>query len=165
MSYLDGVVKMWDMSKPIKERHTGLTGPYMFERQPTRKGPCKGFGAYLARNGREIREGSMVRLRVILHADLPGRLHEWYCDTDGNESMSPIVARLPSGRGFLAGWTMGEGMCCSFDGHIHDSLEDAALAAGEETRIGAEKEREYQEQWLADQQAEEALEDLRDGGP
>lgn len=158
--YLDGTVKMWDYSKPIKQRHAGPCGPYMFERQPTRTGRCKGFGGYLGRG--EINEGSMVRLRTIAaQAVINLRHNGWYCDQFEDQTMHGIIARLPSGRGFLAGWTMGVGMCCSFDGHIHDTIEHAAYAADEEARIGAEREREYQEQQEADMQAEEALADLR----
>jgi hypothetical protein len=47
----------------------------------------------------------------------------------GGDVLSPIVARLPRGRGFLAGWTMGEGMISELSYHVYDDGEDAALAA------------------------------------
>lgn len=160
MSYLDGTVKMWDYSTPIKERHSGPCGPYMFTRQPTRTGRCEGFGGYLGHG--EINDGSMVRLRIALAGDVVRLEHTgWYCDQFQDQTMCGIVARLPRSRGFLAGWTMGVGMCCSFDGRVHETIEEAARAADEEARIGAEREREHQEEQDAEIRAVEALTDLR----
>ncbi len=69
--------------------------------------------------------------------------------------MYGVVARLPRGRGFLAGWSMGERMITSFTGYIYDNARDAALAADGEARHAAEAEQEYQRE---EREKEEALE-------
>ena len=156
-----GIVKLWDYSKPIKERHRGPCGPYYFKRGALRgKGDkCKGFGGYLSRNGREVNEGAMCRLRVIKAGEVINLRHTgWYCDEDSRETLYGVVARLPNNRGFLAGWSFGEGMSASFAGDIYDDIKDAARAADEEARCAAEAEREYQEKWRAEEEAREAEE-------
>ncbi len=66
----------------------------------------------------------------------------WFTDPgDEDETIRGIVMRLPHGRGFLAGWSMGEGMPSVFDEEIHHDETDAAHAADNM----AERAREYQE--------------------
>lgn len=68
----------------------------------------------------------------------------WYCDDDCHDVIRGIVLRLPRGRGFLSGWTMGQGMASTVDySPIHDNAIDAAYAADESARIVAKNEREY----------------------
>lgn len=68
----------------------------------------------------------------------------WFCDDDCGDVIRGIVLRLPRGRGFLSGWTMGQGMASAVDySPIHDNAIDAAYAADESARIVAENEREY----------------------
>lgn len=74
------------------------------------------------------------------YAGVPG----FYADDERDTLYTPIIARLPHGRGFLAGWTMGTGMLASLDGRIHTDIEDAARAAFEDAEDSAEREREYQ---------------------
>lgn len=50
------------------------------------------------------------------------------------------------GRGFLAGWTMGPGMCASLDAYIYKAPEDAAHAAHSMAESDAEKNREADEE-------------------
>ena len=142
-----GTVYFWDYSKPIKERHAGSCGPYYFKRGKLRdKGDkCEGFAGYLSASGHEVSEGAVCRLRVVKAEENYSRASEWYCDDDCDQTMEGVVALLPSGRGFLAGWTMGTGMITSFAGYIYDDIEDAAQAADQEAQSAAEKEREYQE--------------------
>lgn len=143
-----GTVHFWDYSKPIKERHAGSCGPYYFKRGKLRdKGDkCEGFAGYLSASGHEVSEGAVCRLRVRLARDIANFRHKgWYTDDSCAQTMEGVVALLPSGRGFLAGWTMGTGMITSFAGYIYDDIEDAAQAADQEAQSAAEKEREYQE--------------------
>lgn len=62
-------------------------------------------------------------------------------NVDGQEFVA-IIARLPHGRGYLAGFTMGEGMAASLDGHIWTDIEDAARAAYDEAESAADREAE-----------------------
>jgi len=142
-----GTVKLWDYAKPIKARHAGPCGPYTFARQPLRGAGdrCKGFTGYLSSDGSEVNEGTMVRLRVEKASDIISLRHSgWYCDEECHGIMYGVVAILPRSRGFLAGWSLGEGMATSFDGFVWDTIEDAARAADEEARVAADREREFQ---------------------
>ena len=61
----------------------------------------------------------------------------WYCDAglDGfsrldGDKIRGIVFRLPRSRGFLPGWTMGEGMASGIDySQIFDDEKDCAITA------------------------------------
>ena len=53
--------------------------------------------------------------------------------------------RLPHNRGFLIGWSMGEGMISEIEYAIYDNGREAALAADSLAEETAEKEREFQE--------------------
>lgn len=153
-------VKLYNWNKPLAERLKGynVCGPYYMELPPlpgstgwkeTGRG---GIGGYLSSNGKEIKEGSVMRLRVITAQDAmracqgeyPARHMSGWIYNDFGETMYGIVARLPSGRGFLAGWTMGEGMSTSLDADIYDDLEKAARAADSSAESAAEGQRQYE---------------------
>ena len=53
--------------------------------------------------------------------------------------------RLPNNRGFLAGWSMGEGMISEIEYIIYDDEHETAWAADSLAEEAAEKEREFQE--------------------
>lgn len=68
----------------------------------------------------------------------------WFYNEFG-DTMRGLVARLPHGRGFLAGWTMGENMASGLDrATIYDNEEDAARAADSEAEIAAETQRNWE---------------------
>ena len=72
----------------------------------------------------------------------------WYTDEHGDgDKIRGIVMRLPHGRGFIAGWTMGQGMISTVDYDIYDDIEDAAHIADSMAEIVAEREREYRHEW------------------
>lgn len=92
----------------------------------------------------------------------------WFTDDDGaSETMRGVIFRLPHGRGFLYGWTFGEGMAASIGGDIWpgDDETGAARAADQCAESAAEREREYQARWreatMLDDGIFEACEDLR----
>jgi len=155
-------IKLVDLSIPLRQRK-GKTW-YYFNPRPlihNRRTRNEGFGGYLSRDGKEINAGSHVRLRVVRASENYSRAHEYYCDDFQDQTIYGIVARLTQSRGYLAGWTMGEGMCCSFDATIYDDIGEASRAADSEAESAAEKEREYQAEQRANDEAEEALSDLR----
>lgn len=70
----------------------------------------------------------------------------WYCDEIGDQTIRGLVARLPHGRGFLAGWTMGAGMASELDtSHVWTDETEAAHAADDAARFAAEEQREFEE--------------------
>lgn len=69
----------------------------------------------------------------------------WFCDEYGDTTIRGIVLRLPRGRGFLAGWTMGVGMASAVDySPVFDDESDAAACADSMAQNAAEHEREFQ---------------------
>jgi hypothetical protein len=61
------------------------------------------------------------------------------------DAMQGIVYRLPKGRGFLAGYTMGEQMASGLDAHIWDDLDDAIRAANDEAHCMADEQQEFEQ--------------------
>jgi hypothetical protein len=111
-------------------------------------------------------EGSTFDLRLSPAADfLEGRLSwttGYATDDEGvGDTLKPIVARLPRGRGFLAGWTMGEGMCATLDGRRFDDASEAAYYAHQLAEQDAQAEAEAEAVWRAEQEHQELTEALR----
>lgn len=136
-----------NFSRPMRERLKSREhcGPYYY--QPTAPGGGRSF----YQSSKRLACGdSTFDMRLELANDhLDGwqtRTTAYWCDSDGFSALTPIVARLPHGRGFLAGWTMGEGMCGAIDLDIYGEIGDAARAAHSMAENDAEKERDYQEQ-------------------
>ncbi len=131
-----------DYRRPLSRRTRKVTGPYRWNPTPAGKG--RGFYCESNVNGFECAaHGSGFRLRLEpANEHLPNRRLplSYFADDGGFTRMHPIVARLPHGRGFLAGWTMGEGMCASLDGYVWPDRESAARAAHDEARNAAEAE-------------------------
>jgi len=81
----------------------------------------------------------------------------WFCDNYQEETIRGLVMRLPNNRGFLAGWSMGKGMSSYVDYDVFLDEVDAAQCADSMAENAAEREREYQAKW----EAEQVLEDER----
>lgn len=154
-------ITLFDLDTPRKGRETKKTG---YRWTPTQAG--KGRGFYMAMTGfRMDKRGSSINLRIELvtdAVDANSRLRDisgYYCDEHGDgDTLQPIIARLPSGRGFLAGWTMGPGMCGAVGPRVYSELDDAARAAHRMAESDAE-------QAIIDNQRESAemrLEDIAD---
>lgn len=139
-----------DRRKPMKVRAADrkFCGPYRWN--PSE--PGKGRGFYQDSKAlRMDRAGSSFDLRLeyandFLRGSRLARTVGYYAgDHYVSDMLQPIVARLPKGRGFLAGWTMGTGMCAALDATIWDTAEDAARAAHDEAERDAERMREASE--------------------
>jgi len=74
----------------------------------------------------------------------------WFCDQYQDDTIRGFVMRLPHDRGFIAGWTMGEGMISEIETYIYANEENAAYAADSMAEYAAERQREYE----LEQQAE-----------
>lgn len=149
-----------DFSVPMRKRleMRKVCGPYHW----TPATPGKGRGFYMASEGLACaKHGSGFDLRLErandhLREGRLSRIDGYFCDEgyDG-ETLQPIIARLPHGRGFLAGWTMGAGMCARLDGFIYENPEAAAKAAHNMAEYDAEEERRFQVQERERMEAEE----------
>lgn len=83
----------------------------------------------------------------------------WYSDEHGDsEKIRGLVFRLPKSRGFLAGWSMGEGMASALECDIYETEREAARAADSLAENVADREREYQAEEEAKREAEEQAE-------
>ncbi len=140
-------ITMIDYRRPLAARREARkhVGPYRW--RPAKPGTGRGF--YQASGGLYMdRHGSPLYLRIEEANDhLRGsRLSQttgYYADPFGDgDTLQPIIARLPHGRGFLAGWTMGRGMCAALGGHIWSDPEEAARAAHDMADRDAERERD-----------------------
>lgn len=155
-------ISMIDYSRSLADRAAArkFCGPYRWTPADRRKGatrnlPFEGRGFYQASRPWGLRvdpRGSTFDLRL----DYANTFHpiNWRRNGtfshDSRDTFTAIVARLPHGRGFLAGWTLGTGMCGALDGHIWDTIEDAARAAYDEAEHACEQDAEHQAQ-LADE--------------
>jgi hypothetical protein len=74
---------------------------------------------------------------------------------DECEPMTALVMRLAHGRGFLAGWTMGENMASEVSRYIWDDEADAMNEAERMTQRAAEDDAQFQ----ADERAKIEAED------
>lgn len=121
-----------------KASHGSCCGPYRWRvPQPDKAG--KGQGYYAADDDGTPDNAAQFFLRAV---DLPNRRRAGYTTDDGFTTYQPVVLRLPRGRGFLAGWTMGKGMASSFDGQIHETVEGAHDAADNEAMRACEDDEE-----------------------
>ena len=142
-------VILHDFTKPLAKRAADrkFCGPYRW----TPSEPGKGRGFYMASKGLACaRHGAGFDLRLELANDHLGqsRVDGYYCDRDcDGDMLQPIIARLAHGRGFLAGWTMGAGMCAAMDTDcIYNDAESAAYAAHSKAEYDAEESRDREEE-------------------
>ena len=131
-----------DKARRLSRYTNSSTGPYYHAPKPA-TAERTGWAFYLASDGAPGMRWEWCDLvegigRAIDHSG-------WYTDEhrDGAK-IRGVVFRLPHGRGFLAGWSMGEGMVTSLDACLYGEETDAALAADELAESAAEAERDYQ---------------------
>lgn len=131
-------ITMLDYQRPLSARAKARKscGPYTWT--PTAPGQGRGF--YGAGSDSDLRcdpRGSTFQLRLEVVNGATRRV--WASDTD----FIPVIARLPRGRGFLAGWSMGAGMCGSLEPDVHETERDAQRAARVLACEAADREAEY----------------------
>lgn len=139
-------IVLHDYSRKLADRLQSrrTVGPYRW--QPTT--PNKERGFYMGAGS--TMGDSTFRLRVVYTGDT---FTDWESDT----TFEAIVLRLPRGRGFLAGWTMGDGMLSACDPEISPDYDTAARWACGMAERACSDESEYQAEW---RQANEAREDV-----
>lgn len=120
----------------IERMRHAVTGPYYH----APKAGDKGQGFYLESDG-------MPGLRWEWCDEVQGagiKHQGWYCDEFGDTTIRGIVMTLPRGRGFIAGWSMGENMASSVDYAIFTDKCDAARVANSMAEHAAEEQRKYE---------------------
>ena len=138
-------------SDRIKRHKQPVCGPYCHAPRPDQAGKGKGFylgdrSAPFALRWQYCDEVAGTRIR---HTG-------WWTDDYQEEKIRGLVFRLPHNRGFLAGWTMGEGMASAVEGDIYETEVEAARAADDLAESIAEDERESREEQEAERlEAEE----------
>lgn len=143
-----------DFKKRISQRSPVICGAYFHTPRPIKKRNSDiGMGFYLDSDG-------MPSLRWQWADDVCNSIQHtgWFLDTydqRSDDTVRGVVFRLPHGRGFLAGWSMGEGMASEIDYTIYEDETDAALAADSWAEQVAENERDYREE-QNDEDEEEA---------
>lgn len=171
-SFAGHVMHEFDFSRPMSQVRKSRKSPYYRTIAHTTSQTRVGF--YCGRSAHSgalfvDKAGSSFNLRLAYANDLLAdagashylqRIDGYYTSNDsaGSDTMQPIVARLTHSRGFLCGWTMGQGMCAVLDtSSVYSDAVDAARAAHRMAEHDAEEEREYQEQDR--ERAERELED------
>jgi hypothetical protein len=165
-------ITLHDYKRPMRERLESrkYCGPYKW----TPSLPGKGRAFYQSSKKLACdRNGSTFDLRLEYandHLDDHGygslsRINGYYYDRFEDETLVPIIARLPHGRGFLAGYTAGGGMFAGIAPEVYTDLEDACRAAHSEAEHWAEKNRESSEEseeTEEDESEEDESEDLEE---
>lgn len=140
-------------AKRLAEYKRPICGPYYHAPKPEQAGKGKGFY-------HESR-CTPFRLRWQYCDEVSGSIRHtgWFSYDYQEDKFRGLVFRLPRSRGFLIGWTMGEGMASVLEGDIYDDERDAAHAADDLARQAADEERESRERDEAEQrEAEEKAE-------
>lgn len=143
------VLPVGPKAKRLDRYKNPSTGGYYHAPLPV-AAPHPGQGCYLESAGAPGLRWSWCDQVEGVRIDHTG----WYTDDHGDsDTMRGVVWRLPSLRGFLAGWSMGRNMATSVDADIYETERAAAYAADQLAERAAETEREYQ---AANRDSEEA---------
>lgn len=140
-------------SQRLERYKRQIVGPYYHAPKPENAGKGKGF--YIGDSS------PIFDLRWKFCDEVEGShiTHRgWWADDFQDTKIRGLVFRLPKGRGFLAGWTMGEGMASAIEGEVYDDEIDAARAADDLAERVADEEREFQEAERAREEQEESEE-------
>ena len=136
-----------NLARRLERYRRPITGDYYHAPKPVQ--PSAGIGFYLGSDSPICLRWQWCDTvaRSIRHTG-------WYTDEYGySEKIRGLVFRLPRSRGFLAGWSMGEGMASSLECYIYDDATSAALASDIMAEQAAEAQRQFLEQDRAEQEA------------
>lgn len=139
-----------DFRKRIERHKRPVCGPYYHAPKPLKAGDRSTF-CYLDSD-------FMPALRWSWCDEIPAEWSDeetapdikhtgWFIDSfDQSETIRGIVFKLPGNRGFLSGWSMGEGMATVIDCDIIPDIRTAVYGADSMAENTAESEREYREE-------------------
>lgn len=126
-------------------------GPYQWK--PAKPGSGRGF--YQSIHGLAMGDSTISLRLEWANNHLRGRLADingYYTNSHQDETAKPVIARLPHSRGFLAGYTLGSGMCGAIAPDIYEDVEEAARAAHSEAERVAELNRESEDDYLEEEE-------------
>lgn len=150
-----------NLNIPLAQRKRRNTGPYYWTPTP----PMSGRGFYTQHDTDDIacaNHGAGFDLRISLaNEHLTGRIANTvsYGNHMDDDSFTPIVFRLPRGRGFLAGWTLGAGMASTMEPERYDDAQSAAYAAHSVAERAAENQQDYDAAYREGMQLRDRLRD------
>jgi hypothetical protein len=120
-----------DLAARLDRHKRPVTGDYYHA--PIPLGPrSQGLGFYLDATGPRLR----WRWADQVHSGIPH--HGWFLDAHQDDVIRGVVFRLPKGRGFLAGWSMGESMASAVDYRIWADEIECARRADRLAELAAE---------------------------
>lgn len=136
-----------DFKKRLERNKRPVVGPYYHQPAPLKAGD-NGKSFYLESD-------FMPGLRWSWCDEIPGDWDEnecppnikhtgWFIDMDQLETVRGIVFKLPGNRGFLAGWSMGEGMASGIESFIYSDINSAGYAADSIAEHIADSNREQE---------------------
>jgi hypothetical protein len=132
-----------DFARPLAERANSRrhVGPYRI----TASGGRGGVAFYRDSDGACARYGSPFALRLEPIPSRGVRFSSCYSVNDEGDAYTPMVARLPRGRGFLAVWSLGHGMISFLDRYVFTTKGAAAASAHDSAERAAHDQRVYEE--------------------
>lgn len=132
-----GILPRGSFAKRAERMRNPITGPYVMDPKPRTPGAVSWY-FYLDSD-------FMPGLRWQWCDDVSTSIHHtgWFMDERWSDTIRGIVMRLPHGRGFLAGWSMGEHMASEVQSDIYQDERDAARVADQLAEQVAEREREF----------------------
>lgn len=144
------------MASRLAKAKNRCTGPYYHAPKPA-AGRDNGKGFYLSDAG-----APGLRWTWCDEVEGVGRSIDhtgWFTDNFGTgEKIRGLVFRLPHERGFLAGWSMGEGMASALEYDVYPDEISAAHAADSLAESAAEDQREFEERERAENDDSEETE-------
>lgn len=126
-------------AKRLERYKNPVAGPYYHAPKPVGRNHGQGF--YLDDQG-------TPGLRWQWCDEVPEvsiRHTGWFADEFQDSKIRGVVFTLPKGRGFLAGWSMGEGMASGVECEVYETAREAAYAADSIAENVAERQREFEE--------------------
>lgn len=133
-------------AKRLEQYKAPLTGPYSHAPKPVNLRTHKGQSFYLGQHGQSGFGQPGLRWEWCDEVEDASIKHTgWFTTEFGSgDKIRGMVFTLPHSRGFLAGWSMGEGMASVIDCELYTTAGDAAYAADSLAEDAAEEQREFE---------------------
>ena len=133
-----------DQQKRLRRYKQPAVGPYYHQPEPIEAGDRETFFYLQSDFCSGLRWSWCDELPSDWNPDTHQIDHTgWFADIYQGSTIRGIVAKLPKNRGYLPGWSIGEGMASVLDaGTVYDDASDAARVADKMAENAAELNRE-----------------------